>query len=291
MAGSWAWTVVVIPTSHSASIRKVRTVSSRMKHVVEGGMEWSEHDVEFPRADGLRGLDRLSPDPDRRHVNSHTHATISFPTTSTRRSNPCTLFEFTYKTMCGWDALPAEIKLLVAYELHRFQDLIAMFQTCKSAYSLNSNRSLWTKYLECLCREHHIFLPSWNISTATLAELRSLSSRPTRFERAIREGRLSQRSPIHLHAMADHEIKRHYSDAKLIPGGRWLVTVGKSWLHNGVIFSGLDLWEIGHPVAKTLRLVETIRFYEHPRPNSLEIWEDRATNSYIIALVLLDFHL
>ena len=93
--------------------------------------------------------------------------------------------------------------------------------------------------------------------------------------------------------MADDESKRHYSDAKLIPGGRWLVTVGKSWVHTPelVIFTGLSLWEIGYPVAKTLRLVETIRFQEHPRPNSLEIWEDRATNSYIIALVLLDLHL
>jgi hypothetical protein len=195
--------------------------------------------------------------------------------------------------MRGWDALPAEIKLLVAYELHRFQDLTALLQTCKSSYSLNNNRFLWTKYLERLCHEHHIFRPSWNISTATLPELRSLSSRPTRFERFVRQGRISKQSPIRLHPIADDESKRHYSDAKIIPGGRWLVTVGEGWVINPdlIIFAGLSLWEIGHPVSKTLRLVEMVRFHERPRPNSLEIWEDRATNSYIIALVLLDINL
>jgi hypothetical protein len=192
--------------------------------------------------------------------------------------------------MGEWNALPTEIQLLVAYELHEFRDLVAFLQICKTTYSLNNNRLLWTNYLEQLCQAHYIFRPSWDIPSATLPELRSLSSRPTRFERAICKGRLIKRSPVHLHPVGDGERDRRDLDAKLIPGGRWLVTVGICWSESPILgaYAGLSIWEIGYPVMKRIRLVQTVQLEGEPRPGSLEIWEDQATSSYIIGLMLLD---
>ncbi|KAG8976742.1 hypothetical protein FRC05_003092 [Tulasnella sp. 425] len=120
-------------------------------------------------------------------------------------------------------ALPQEIILEIAKALD-LKEALALISTCKALHAVTQARPFW---LDQLRRLYELFHPLIHQDLASLSveDLRVMTTTPYRFEQTVMQGKLREVPPVRLR----HALVTEFLDAKIVPGGRWIVTANRDW--------------------------------------------------------------
>ncbi|KAG8905118.1 hypothetical protein FRC01_008471 [Tulasnella sp. 417] len=119
--------------------------------------------------------------------------------------------------------LPPDVLLLVCRFIP-IVDLTSFLLACKTTYLLTFERSLWIDRLLQQMAEFGIMESTYDVSAMTADELRATVFRPWRFAKDLRLGNFDRLHITKIVAPADVRIVAN----KLLPGGRWLVSLETS---------------------------------------------------------------
>lgn len=125
-------------------------------------------------------------------------------------------------------------------------------------YKILGSRPFWMDQLRLLCG---LFkpLPPLRLESLPVPDLQKMAMKPYNFERAVLKRELRNVSPIHLKPDLHGEI----FDAKVVPGGQWIVTTGVEHEKNpgpeSLEQPLLRLWKIAPPIQKNFTCAATIK--------------------------------
>ncbi|KAG8949623.1 hypothetical protein FRC04_008369 [Tulasnella sp. 424] len=133
-------------------------------------------------------------------------------------------------------ALPQEIILEIAKALD-IKEALALISTCKALHAITQARPFW---LDQLRRLYELFHPliSRDFASLSIEDLRAMATRPYRFEQTVMQGKLRQVPPVRL----KHNLDTEFLDAKIVPGGRWIVTANID--RGGPLVAFVRLWRL-----------------------------------------------
>ncbi|KAG9015904.1 hypothetical protein FRB90_004244 [Tulasnella sp. 427] len=142
------------------------------------------------------------------------------------------------RTMAPITSLPQETILEIANWLN-LDDFWALLLTCKSLYQFNESRTLWMDQGRRTCEQFNaLSLLPRPLASLSLEELRSLVTRPYRFEHALLRNELRDIEPARM--KLDCPPESWLMKVLVIPGGRWIVTVSREWDDDGIADHGGD---------------------------------------------------
>ncbi|KAG8925853.1 hypothetical protein FRC00_003544 [Tulasnella sp. 408] len=120
-----------------------------------------------------------------------------------------------------------------------------MDQTCKMLYHITDSRAFWVDQLRCL---YFVFQPLLllQLDTLSISELREMVTKPYHFDKTVITQKIHRGSAFHLKP----NLSGDFVDAKIVPGGRWLVTLSTEWNGN---------WEPRFRSLKTFRSVAKVK--------------------------------
>ncbi|KAG8949626.1 hypothetical protein FRC04_008372 [Tulasnella sp. 424] len=120
-------------------------------------------------------------------------------------------------------ALPQEIILEISKALD-LKEALALITTCKALYAIAKSRPFWLDQLRRLYELFHPLIPQ-DFASLSVEDLRAMATTPYRFEQTVMKGKLQEVPPVRL----KHNLVTEFLDAKIAPGGRWIVTVNREW--------------------------------------------------------------
>ncbi|KAG8910801.1 hypothetical protein FRC01_006122 [Tulasnella sp. 417] len=160
--------------------------------------------------------------------------------------------------------VPHEIVLEITKSA-ALKDSIALLTTCKALYELYEARPFWMDQVLRLKQRLNPLLP-YHVGSRAIEELKSVARNSSIFETAIRreEIRLSYHGQLETHMSAD------YWDVKIVPGGRWLITLSAEIETQEVpteFHPVLRAWCIAPPVPNSPLCVASLEL----RPNFMPL--------------------
>lgn len=110
--------------------------------------------------------------------------------------------------------------------------------------------------LRCLYFLFQPLLPL-QLDTLSISELREMVTKPYHFEKTVITHKIHRGSPFHLKP----NLSGDFVDAKIVSGGRWLVTLSTEWNGNWEprFRSLVRLWRVTPPFQKTFRSVAKVK--------------------------------
>ncbi|KAG8916138.1 hypothetical protein FRC01_003357, partial [Tulasnella sp. 417] len=160
--------------------------------------------------------------------------------------------------------VPHEIVLEIT-RLATLRDSIALLTTCKALYELYEARPFWMDQILRLKQRLNPLL-SYHVGSLAIEELKSIARNPYILETAI------QRKEVRLsyHGQLETPRSTDYRDARIVPGGRWLLTLSFEIDTQEVpieFHPFLRAWSIGPPVPNSPHCVASLKL----RPDSMPL--------------------
>ncbi|KAF8156055.1 hypothetical protein B0H34DRAFT_715972 [Crassisporium funariophilum] len=174
--------------------------------------------------------------------------------------------------------LPLDLLIVIFGYLHPC-DILNMRKTCKALCLATSVRIVWVDALHRMCIDNEVFRPSFSVSTMSISQLEHAATAPRRFitstiRHSEKYGTSEIRPSYHIQYIAPSVSPELVAPRALylVPGGRYLISVGRHWMAVWDLSCTSDLdagsTDIGRQLA--VRVVNYDRlFLVHSTPDGL----------------------
>lgn len=155
-------------------------------------------------------------------------------------------------------------------------DTFCIPQTCTSLFEVTSQRQIWIEHLQRLVARYGTLPSTFDIPSMSLTDLKRAATRPYRFETTLLKKRLVNRIPEHMKPITGTQ-NLNFFDAKIVPGGQWLVTAGRTRWGGYAARDGpydefkpetiVSVWDIRPPAVKSIRQVAEFNVMTNQKEN------------------------
>ncbi|TEB21906.1 hypothetical protein FA13DRAFT_1741444 [Coprinellus micaceus] len=146
--------------------------------------------------------------------------------------------------------IPGDLWIEIAVKLDPL-DVLILSETCRTLYSLLTEKSVWIRVLRIVVRSLGSFIPSYSLSSMSVRELQRAAAGPYRWRR-IGERGVSHTDSLSPESVITKSLRKweiSVDEVKLVPGGRFAVTrTTEQSPETGEAFPRtITLWDLGLP--------------------------------------------
>ncbi|KAG8949621.1 hypothetical protein FRC04_008367 [Tulasnella sp. 424] len=184
--------------------------------------------------------------------------------------------------MASMLALPQEIILEIAKALD-FKEALALISTCKALHAIGQARPFWLDQLRCLYEIFRPLIPR-DLASLSVEDLRAMATTPYRFEQTVMQGKLPEVLPVRL----KHDLDTEFRNAKIVPGGRWIVTANIDG--GGPLVPFVRLWRLipESSPQNALSCIASKQLHLGYRPNEMVITAGEGPLDLLVFVTSLD---